>query len=40
MSEQPLKILAIGAHPDDCDLTVGGVAVFGTRLAIGCGSSA
>ena len=28
MSEQPLKILAIGAHPDDCDLTVGGVAVL------------
>jgi LmbE family N-acetylglucosaminyl deacetylase len=26
MSE-PLKILAIGAHPDDCDITAGGVAV-------------
>ncbi len=28
MSEQPLRILAIGAHPDDCDLTAGGAAAL------------
>jgi len=28
MNEQPLRILAIGAHPDDCDLTTGGAAVL------------
>ncbi|MCA9067982.1 MAG: PIG-L family deacetylase [Planctomycetaceae bacterium] len=28
MSEKPLKILAIGAHPDDCDLTAGGAAAL------------
>lgn len=28
MNKQPLRILAIGAHPDDCDLTTGGAAVL------------
>ncbi|MHC4877684.1 MAG: PIG-L deacetylase family protein [Planctomycetota bacterium] len=25
---EPLRILAIGAHPDDCDITVGGTAAL------------
>ncbi len=32
MQEQPLKILAIGAHPDDCDLTAGGAAAVWTKM--------
>lgn len=28
MSRPPLRILAIGAHPDDCDLKAGGVAAL------------
>lgn len=32
MSNQKLKILVIGAHPDDCDLKAGGVAALYTRL--------
>lgn len=31
MSDDKLRILAIGAHPDDCDLTAGGVAVLWQR---------
>ena len=25
-AEEPLRIIAIGAHPDDCELKVGGAA--------------
>ncbi len=31
MSEQSLRILVFGAHPDDCDATAGGVAVMYAR---------
>jgi len=31
MAERPLHILAIGAHPDDCDLAAGGVAALYVR---------
>jgi LmbE family N-acetylglucosaminyl deacetylase len=32
MTDQPLRILAIGAHPDDCDIKAGGVAALYRRL--------
>lgn len=32
MAEQPLRVLVIGAHPDDCDFTAAGVAALYTRL--------
>lgn len=28
MSKKPLKILVFGAHPDDCDIKAGGVAIL------------
>ncbi len=31
MSGQPLRIMAIGAHPDDCDVKVGGAAILWSR---------
>ena len=27
MSDQPLRILVFGAHPDDCDIKAGGIAI-------------
>src|SRR5688572_14007012 len=32
MSQQRLKVLVIGAHPDDCDLKAGGVTALYTQL--------
>ncbi|MCA2970853.1 MAG: PIG-L family deacetylase [Acidobacteriaceae bacterium] len=32
MAAQPLRIIAIGAHPDDCDIKFGGTAVLLARL--------
>jgi LmbE family N-acetylglucosaminyl deacetylase len=32
MANSPLRILVIGAHPDDCDLKAGGVAALYTQL--------
>ncbi|MCD6406093.1 MAG: PIG-L family deacetylase [Planctomycetes bacterium] len=32
MTEKPLRIMAIGAHPDDCDVKVGGIALLYRRL--------
>ena len=31
MAKRCLRILAIGAHPDDCDLKVGGMAIMYAR---------
>src|SRR6185436_426297 len=31
MAEQPLRVLAFGAHPDDCDFAAGGVAALYAR---------
>lgn len=31
MAQAPLRILVIGAHPDDCDITVGGTAAMWQR---------
>ncbi len=31
-TERSLRILAIGAHPDDCDIKVGGCAILWARL--------
>ncbi len=31
MEKQPLRILAIGAHPDDCDFAMGGTAALYAR---------
>ncbi len=32
MSDQPLKILVFGAHPDDCDIKAGGIAILYSGL--------
>ena len=32
MLDQPLRILAFGAHPDDCDILLGGMAIMWARL--------
>lgn len=31
MADQPLRVLILGAHPDDCDASAGGVAVMYAR---------
>jgi LmbE family N-acetylglucosaminyl deacetylase len=31
MQDEPLRILAFGAHPDDCDITAGGTAALYAR---------
>lgn len=31
-SDQPVRVIMIGAHPDDCDLDGGGTAILFTRL--------
>ncbi|MCD6301975.1 MAG: PIG-L family deacetylase [Anaerolineae bacterium] len=32
MFHEPLRILAFGAHPDDCDILLGGMAILWSRL--------
>lgn len=32
MAEQPLRILVLGAHPDDCDYAAGGTALLFARM--------
>ena len=27
MNNKPLKIIVFGAHPDDCDIKAGGIAI-------------
>lgn len=34
MSKRPLSVLALGAHPDDCDVRAGGIAI--KYAALGC----
>ena len=32
MEDKKLRIMMIGAHPDDCDLTCGGIAIKYSKL--------